>query len=59
MKEKYIAPAYGLNSWRKVDTFTRNVYDFSDRKSIATVVIENLIWLSLFGGLYFVISLVI
>ena len=44
MKEKYTVPAYGLGSWRKTDTFSRNVYDFSGKKSWIDKAIEFLVW---------------
>jgi hypothetical protein len=48
MKEKYVGPAYGLGNWRKIDTFTRTVYDFSGRKSWTDKAIGFVIWGSAF-----------
>jgi len=44
MKEKYLGPAYGLGNWRKTDTFTRNVYDFSPSKTLFEKVLTGVIW---------------
>jgi len=44
MKEKYVGPAYGLGNWCKTDTFTRNVYDFSGRKTWIDKAIAIAIW---------------
>lgn len=46
MKEKYVGPAYGLGSWRKSDTFTRNVYDFSSDKTLFEKFLTGFIWSS-------------
>ena len=48
MKEKYVGPAYGLGSWRKTDTFTRTVYDFSSSKTLFERVITGVIWIGVF-----------
>jgi len=44
MKEKYVGPAYGFGNWRKTDTFTRNVYDFSVGKTLFEKVLTGVIW---------------
>jgi len=44
MKEKYVGPAYGLGNWRKTDTFTRNVYDFSGQKTWMEKATGIVIW---------------
>jgi len=49
MKEKYIAPAYGLGSWRKTDTFSRNVYDFSSGKTLFEKMVTGAIWIVAFA----------
>ena len=58
MKEKYVGPAYGLGNWRKTDTFTRTVYDFSGRKTRIEKAIGVVIWSGAFVTLgAFVIGL--
>ena len=44
MKEKYVGPAHGLGTWRKTDTFTRNVYDFSSERTPFEKVVTGVIW---------------
>jgi len=55
MKEKYIAPAYGLGNWRKTDVFSRHVYDFSDSKSWIDHAIEFATW----SGILAILTLVV
>ena len=59
MKEKYVGPAYGLGSWRKTDTFTRTVYDFSGRKSWSDKALEFVTWSSLLAIHTVVVALII
>ena len=49
MKEKYVGPAYGLGNWRKTDTFTRNVYDFSTGKSLFEKVVIGAVRIGAFA----------
>jgi hypothetical protein len=44
MKETYVSPTYGLGTWRKTDTFTRNVYDFSPGRTLFEKVVTGAIW---------------
>lgn len=57
MKEKYVAPAYGLGNWRKTDTFTRTVYDYSRMKTFGDRLIEFVIWSGFLAVVTLVVSL--
>jgi hypothetical protein len=57
MKETYLGPAYGLGNWRKTDTFTRTVYDFSGRKRWTEKAIEIAIWSGFLTMIALVVSL--
>jgi len=57
MKETYVGPAYGLGSWRKTDTFTRTVYDFSGGKRWSEKALEFAIWSGFLATVALVVSL--
>lgn len=57
MKEKYIAPAYGLGSWRKTEVFSRHVYEFSDKPSWIDHAIEFVTWSGILAIIALVVSL--
>jgi hypothetical protein len=57
MKEKYVGHAYGLGSWRKTDSFTRTVYDFSGRKTWSEKAIAFGIWAGFLSTVAYFVSL--